>query len=88
MVYKTDYPLMQVKSTAECSKGSILQYFWPPFNYQLSFKPLFCLFLSGRTVLQNNTQLSIIAWDPLNLQMLPFQITYEVARVLYVFLIC
>ena len=30
MVFKTDYRLMQVKSIAECSKGSILQYFWPP----------------------------------------------------------
>ena len=26
-VFKTDYRLMQVKSIAECSKGSILQYF-------------------------------------------------------------
>ena len=27
LVFKTDYSLMQVKSIAECSKGSILQYF-------------------------------------------------------------
>ena len=27
LVFKTDYRLMQVKSIAECSKGSILQYF-------------------------------------------------------------
>ena len=27
LVFKTDYPLMQVKSIAECSKGSILHYF-------------------------------------------------------------
>ena len=27
MVFKTDYCLMQVKSIAKCSKGSILQYF-------------------------------------------------------------
>ena len=27
MVFKTDYGLMQVKSIAECSKGSVLQYF-------------------------------------------------------------
>ena len=25
--------LMQVKSIAECSKGSILQYFWPLLSY-------------------------------------------------------
>ena len=29
MVFKTDYRLMQVKSIAECSKVSILQYFGP-----------------------------------------------------------
>ena len=28
--------LMQVKSIAECSKGSILQYFRPSFSYHLS----------------------------------------------------
>ena len=27
LIFKTDYRLMQVKSIAECSKGSILQYF-------------------------------------------------------------
>ena len=39
---------MQVKSFAECSKGSILQYFRPSLRYHLSLRPLFCLFLSGR----------------------------------------
>ena len=34
---------MQVKSVAECCKGSILQYFQPSLSYHLSF----CLFLSG-----------------------------------------
>ena len=48
MVFKTDYCLMQVKSIAECSKGSILQYFRPSLSYQLSLRPLFCLFWSGR----------------------------------------
>ena len=47
MVFKTDYCLMQVKSIAECSKGSILQYFRPLLSYHLSIIPLFCLFLSG-----------------------------------------
>ena len=32
---KTIYSLMQVKSIAECSKGSILQYFWPSLSYHL-----------------------------------------------------
>ena len=36
LVLKTNYCLMQVKSIAECSKGSILQYFRPSFSYHLS----------------------------------------------------
>ena len=38
---------MQVKSIAEYSKGSILQYFRPSLSYHLSWRSLFCLFLSG-----------------------------------------
>ena len=51
---KTNYGLMQVKSIAECSplvksiakcsKGSILQYFWPSLSYHLLLRSLFCLF--------------------------------------------
>ena len=47
-VFKTNYPLMQVKSIAEFSKGSILQYFRPSLSYHLSLRSLFCRFLSGR----------------------------------------
>ena len=49
MIFKTNNRLVQVKSTAECSKGSILQHFCPLLNYRLSlrYKLLFCLFLSG-----------------------------------------
>ena len=43
--FKTNYRLMQVKSIAECSKGSILQYFRPSLSYHLSLRSLFCLFL-------------------------------------------
>ena len=32
---------------AECSKGSILQYFLPLLSYHVSLRPLFCLILSG-----------------------------------------
>ena len=39
---------MQVKSTAECSTWSILQYFRPSLSYRLLLRSLFCLFLSGR----------------------------------------
>ena len=48
LVFKTNYRLMQVESIAECAKGSILQYFWPSLSYHVSFRSLFCLFLSGR----------------------------------------
>ena len=43
MVFKTNYHLMQVRSIAEC----ILQYFRPSLSYHLSYRSLFCLFLSG-----------------------------------------
>ena len=43
-VFKTNYRLLQVKSIAECSKGSILQYFRPSVSYHLSLRSLFCLF--------------------------------------------
>ena len=33
MVFNTNYRLMQVKRIAECSKGSILQYFRPSLSY-------------------------------------------------------
>ena len=46
--FTTNYRLMQVKGIAECSKGSILQYFRPSLSYHLSLRPLFCLFLGGR----------------------------------------
>ena len=40
----TNYRLMQVKSIAECFKGSILQYFRPSLSYHLLLRSLFCLF--------------------------------------------
>ena len=45
--HRLSLKLMQVKSIAECSKGSILQYFRPSLSYHLPLRPLFCLFLSG-----------------------------------------
>ena len=48
-VFKTNYPLMQVKSIAECSKGSILQYFRPSLNFILSIFEWW--FYTGFTVL-------------------------------------
>ena len=43
----TNGSLMKVKSIAECSKGSILQYFWPALSDNWSWKPFFGLFESG-----------------------------------------
>ena len=56
MVFNTNYRLMQFKNIAECSKGSILQYFQPSLSYHLSLRSLFCLFIewplkTGFTVL-------------------------------------
>ena len=48
LVFKTNYCLIQIKSIAECSKGSILQYLRPSLSYHLSLSSLICLFLSGR----------------------------------------
>ena len=48
MVFKTDNCFVLIKNIAECSKGSILQYFGPSFSYNLSLRYLFYLFLSGR----------------------------------------
>ena len=48
MVFKKNDRLLQVKSIAECSRLSNLQYFWLSFSYQLLLRFLFCLFLSGR----------------------------------------
>ena len=39
--------LIAGKRIAECSKGSIMQYFQPSLSYYLSLRPLFCLFWSG-----------------------------------------
>ena len=38
---------MKVKNIAECSRWSILQYFWPALSDNRSWKPFFCLFESG-----------------------------------------
>ena len=43
LVFKTGFRLMQVKSIAECSPWSILQYFGPSLSHLLSIRFLFCL---------------------------------------------
>ena len=44
----TNGSLMKVKSIAECSPWSILQYFWPALSDNWSWKLICCLFESGR----------------------------------------
>ena len=39
--FQYQYRLMQVKSIAKCSKGSILQFFRPLLSYHFLLKPLF-----------------------------------------------
>ena len=55
--FNTNHRLMQVKSIAECSKWSILQYFRPSLSYQyqhLCFSSIFeWPFYAGVTVLLN-----------------------------------
>ena len=46
LVFKTNYRLMQVKSIAECSNGSILQYFLPPLSHHLPLRLCFVYLLS------------------------------------------
>ena len=57
LVVKTDYRLMQVRSIAECSKGSILQCIRPSLNYNLSLRSFLSFFewplKTGFTVTKN-----------------------------------
>ena len=46
-ILMTTGSLMNVKSIAECSLWSILQYFWPALSDGWSWKPIFCLFESS-----------------------------------------
>ena len=48
MVFNTNYRFMQGTSIAECSKGSIMQYFRPSLSYIFPLRPLFLYILSGR----------------------------------------
>ena len=47
-ILMTNFSLMKVKSIAECSNGSILQYFWPALSNNWAWKPILVFFLSGR----------------------------------------
>ena len=57
---------MQVKSIAECSPWSILQYFWPALSNTWPWKPIFGLFETG-----SYTQVLLYyedQWDPTSYQ--------------------
>ena len=61
LVFNTNYGLMQVKSIAECSKGSILQYFGPSLSYDLCFVYFEWPLKTGFTVSKVSTCLIHIA---------------------------
>ena len=64
---------MQVKSIAECPKGSILQFFPPSLSYHLSLRSLFCLFLSGRftqVLLYNAISTKVLCAGPNHLEVM------------------
>ena len=48
IVFEDRLSLNAGQRIAQCSNGSILQYFRPSLSYHLSFRYLFCLFLSDR----------------------------------------
>ena len=56
---QTNGGLMKVKSIAECSPWSILQYFWPALSDNRSWKPILVFFLSGRL-----RQVLLYYWNP------------------------
>ena len=55
--------LMKVESIAACSPWSILQYFWPALSDYWSWKPIFCLFESGRFT---QALLYVLFFSPMN----------------------
>ena len=63
LVFNADYRFMQVKSIAECSKGSILQYFRPSLCYHLSLRSALSnfewLLKTGFTVFISYIKLSV-----------------------------
>ena len=62
----TNDSLMKIKSIAECSPWSILQYFWPALSDNWSWKPIFGLFESGcfTQVLLWHWHSIYIQWNP------------------------
>ena len=77
MAFKTDYHLMQVKSIAESSKGSILQYFPPSLSYHLSLRSFLSIFewplktgltVSPKSAMRNriNATCSILTLNEMN----------------------
>ena len=46
-ILMTNGSLMKVKSIAECSPWSILQYFWPALSNNWCWKPIFGLYENG-----------------------------------------
>ena len=60
LVASTNYRLMQVKSIAECSKGSILQYLRPSLSYHLSLFVFEWPFKTGSTVFNSGLNIKVV----------------------------
>ena len=55
---KTNYPLKQVKSIAECSMGSILLYFWPSLSLIIKNFTVYSRYLEFQGTEQNMSSMS------------------------------
>ena len=65
LVFKSNYRLMQVKSIAECSKGSILQYFRPSLKESATNEKTWTVFVQD--VSHNINLMRIGKWRRLNM---------------------
>ena len=83
---KTDGSLLKVESIAECSKGSILQYFPPSLSYRLSLRSLFLsifewLLKTGFTVFGHTAQVSRVQAEVLDCRKcLELKLCYKYSR--------
>ena len=62
MVLMENGCLLKVESIAECSKGSILQYFWPALSDNRYWMPILVFFFSGH--LEQVLQYNLFPWTP------------------------
>ena len=86
MVFNTDRRLMQIKSIAECTKGSTLQYFRPSLSNYFPFRPLTRLFFVAAYDRFYCT--SLIRYEPFLEKTIPVKCFVCAIRVLCWYLFC